>query len=459
MNKKPDKASLFTAAVIAVLCVFFVGGFLIGLDTVMDMEGSYPPVVNEEGLTPAPGSKEEALVFLDRALGKAQSEKPKISTDAKFSADGGSVETDGPEQFGQALQYVRGDAEKRLASSVEKPSVSFGEDPSDLLRFPGLTADRLDGFTCEYIFYQCPSCGKKSDTPLPDCADCGCAEPYDLRFADNYRITLKVKNTYDNLRTCFAPRTEKEYLALVNDAMDGKAELDRIGIAYTGLEIYYEVSRLTDQITFLSYRKSFDVSFDATDAFRGEWSRFSGGSVKFPMTESYDFSFTWPALTLSDHYMSVEPKGSENLLAALTCDDPTKYDVTWTSSDESVVKVDGEGYFDAGKTPGRAVITASYEFGGATYSDQCLIDVKVSVERLSMKHKKIKLAAGETEQISVRFVPSDVTDKTLTWHTGDESIATVDADGVVTAVSAGKVTVYCISNDGYFKSSCEVTVV
>ena len=48
--------------------------------------------------------------------------------------------------------------------------------------------------------------------------------------------------------------------------------------------------------------------------------------------------------------------------------------------------------------------------------------------------------------------------QTVKWYSEDESIAAVDADGVVTAVAAGTVIVYALSDDGYFRSTCEVTV-
>lgn len=458
MKEKKDKASLLTTAVVILLCFFFVGGFILGLNTVMDMEGSFPPVVNKEGLTPAPETAADALDFLNRALEKAKKEMPKIDSDSSIGIDGDSIKTDGSGQFGQALSYIRGNAEDYLAESVEKPSADYYENPESVIRFPSLSAAQIEDFRCEYIYYQCSSCGKTSDTPLENCEDCGNALPYDLKYSDSYRITLELVNDEDTLGACFAPRSKAEYMKLANDALSGMAELDDINVEYKGLSVYFEINRLTDKITRLNYRKDLNVSFDATNAFKGDWAKIKGGSVSFDMTENFGYSFTWPALTLSSHYKSIEPKGNDNLLASLTCDKPTEYTVTWTSSDENVVTVDDEGYFDAGRTPGKATITASFEFGGITYSDECEIDVKVSVERLSMKHKKVKLAPGETEQLIVKFKPKNVTVQTLTWYSEDESIATVDADGTVHAVSAGTVTVYCLSDDDYYKSTCEVTV-
>lgn len=458
MKKNLDKASLLTTVVTVILCIFFVGGFIIGLNIVLDMEGTFPPVLNEEGLTPAPETAEEALGFLNKSLEKVKNELPKTDTDAAFSIDGDSIKTDASEQFGQSLAYIKGNVESYLADSVDKPSSDYYEDSSNVVRLPKITDDMITGFTCNYIYYQCPSCSKTIDEPLDHCEDCGGERAYELRYADKYKITLELAVQDDVLNTCFAPRSEAEYMKLANDALEGRAALGKIDIEYTGLSVYFEIERLTDKITYLSYQKNMNASFDAGNAFTGDWSKIKGGNVSFDISERFNTSFTWPALTLSEHYMSVEPKGSENLLATLTCDDPTAYEVRWQSSDESIVTVDNEGYFNAGKNPGKAIITASYEFGGITYSDECEIDVKVSIERLSMNHKKVSLNVGETEQLAVKFKPSNATVQTLTWYSENESIATVDPDGTIHAVAPGKVTVYCLSDDGYYKSTSEVTV-
>ncbi len=156
--------------------------------------------------------------------------------------------------------------------------------------------------------------------------------------------------------------------------------------------------------------------------------------------------------------MTVEPKDTNNLLATLTCTDPKIPTVTWTSSDESILTVDEEGYFKAGKEAGEATITATFEFNGQTYTDECLVLVRYSVESSKISDNKITLSVGKTETLEIKISPDNATIKTNTWYTEDEAIATVDANGVVTAVSPGVVTVYSLTDDGYYKSSCEVTV-
>lgn len=74
-----------------------------------------------------------------------------------------------------------------------------------------------------------------------------------------------------------------------------------------------------------------------------------------------------------------------------------------------------------------------------------------SLKILTKANTAIK--AGETLAVEYAITPEDATDKSLTWQSSDETVATVDANGVVTALSAGKVTVSAVTNDGSKKQA------
>ena len=258
------------------------------------------------------------------------------------------------------------------------------------------------------------------------------------------------------MQKLFAKRTDSQINELIGDEMDEVLTLNSVQVNYSKAYIIFKVKRTTNELTYLEYRKEMPVDAEAT--FINDYAALGNCRVSFVITEKNRYNFTWPGLSLSEHEMAVEPKGNNNLLATLTCDDATKYDVTWSSSDEEILTVDDEGYFKAGKKEGSAVVTASFEFNGKTYSDECIVNVKYSVESTKMSKKKLELNVGESYQLEVKFSPSKATVQTVKWYTDDERIANVDENGVVTAVSPGVVTVYSLSDDGYFKSSCEVTV-
>lgn len=64
---------------------------------------------------------------------------------------------------------------------------------------------------------------------------------------------------------------------------------------------------------------------------------------------------------------------------------------------------------------------------------------------------------GNTITLTATVAPDNATDKTVTWTSSNESVATV-ADGVVTGVAAGTATITVTTADGGFTADCTVTV-
>lgn len=65
---------------------------------------------------------------------------------------------------------------------------------------------------------------------------------------------------------------------------------------------------------------------------------------------------------------------------------------------------------------------------------------------------------GKTIKISGSVAPADATDKSVTYKSSDEAIATVKADGTVTGIKAGKATITLTSKDGGKSATSSITV-
>ena len=76
---------------------------------------------------------------------------------------------------------------------------------------------------------------------------------------------------------------------------------------------------------------------------------------------------------------------------------------------------------------------------------------------ISLNKTSVSLAVGASETLSASLTPSNVTDKTVTWTSSDESVVTVD-NGKITAVKAGTATITVETGNGK-KATCEVTVI
>ena len=105
-------------------------------------------------------------------------------------------------------------------------------------------------------------------------------------------------------------------------------------------------------------------------------------------------------------------------------------------------------------------VTATYSGVKKVKSVKAVKKAAVLVTSITLNKTETSIKVGATETLSVTAVaPDNATDPTYTWKTSDETKATVDQDGKVTAVAAGTVTIYAEANDGSgVKGNCAVTV-
>ena len=66
---------------------------------------------------------------------------------------------------------------------------------------------------------------------------------------------------------------------------------------------------------------------------------------------------------------------------------------------------------------------------------------------------------GDTIQLTATVLPADAADKTVTWASSDEAVATVDAAGLVTLVGVGGAQITATTNEGRLTASCVITIV
>lgn len=81
----------------------------------------------------------------------------------------------------------------------------------------------------------------------------------------------------------------------------------------------------------------------------------------------------------------------------------------------------------------------------------------VAVSGVELDKNEIEIEVGETETLIATVAPEDATNKSLTWSSDNESVATVE-NGVVTAVGVGETTITVKTVDGEFTDECVVTV-
>ena len=175
-------------------------------------------------------------------------------------------------------------------------------------------------------------------------------------------------------------------------------------------------------------------------------------------TPTGDVTYKVTGVTLNKDSLILDLGGEETLTAAITPDNATNKNVTWESDNENVATVENGVVTAVGA--GTATITVTTEDG--SFTDTCQVTVKeaanVPVTSVSLDKTTLELTEGETAQLTATVLPDNATNKAVTWSTSNASIATVDANGLVTAVSAGTATITVTTEDGSFTAKCTVTV-
>ena len=128
----------------------------------------------------------------------------------------------------------------------------------------------------------------------------------------------------------------------------------------------------------------------------------------------------------------------------------------WTSDNEDVATVTQEGVVKGLKV-GNANITASAT-DGSEVSATCKVTVKPVVIDLSTKTINLRKGESYAEQI-VNVLPDNYEHKEVVWASADDSIASVDSEGMITAVKPGITTIkYSLGYDSSITAECKVIV-
>ncbi|WP_373816393.1 Ig-like domain-containing protein, partial [Porphyromonas loveana] len=130
---------------------------------------------------------------------------------------------------------------------------------------------------------------------------------------------------------------------------------------------------------------------------------------------------------------------------------PAGLTVKWSSTDINAAKVDQTGLVTA-LSAGGSTIMASVEVGGETKTASCAVLVqakKIPVTKVTLSEESSTLRVGDTVRLTATVEPSDATNPDVSWSSTKESVAMVDASGVVTAKGAGQATIVAQA-DGQF---------
>lgn len=121
----------------------------------------------------------------------------------------------------------------------------------------------------------------------------------------------------------------------------------------------------------------------------------------------------------------------------------SKAEGTWSTSDKNIIDVSEGGALYA-RGAGSAIVTLKTKDSSKSFT----VTVEaVQVEAVTLSETSTEIQLGKSKIVTAAVKPDNATNKTLTWKSADNNIASVDENGKITAVAAGETTISAVSNN------------
>ena len=154
------------------------------------------------------------------------------------------------------------------------------------------------------------------------------------------------------------------------------------------------------------------------------------------------------SFSLNTHLLEMN-KGDVSGLSYAFNDGATSQRVSWSSSDSEVVTVDAAGRISA-VGAGEAYVTATAAGGR---SDSALIRVNVRATAVQIAPEALTVGVGTAFGLKANYLPEDATDEVARWSSSAPQVLSVDASGMIRAISTGAAKITVVTRDGLTASA------
>lgn len=270
--------------------------------------------------------------------------------------------------------------------------------------------------------------------------------------------TITATDQYGNKANC--------NLVVIDSADAVSAEDISVHVSDSASKVYVRLKN--DDFDYLINAESDDNSIYQIYGINSQYNYIYGAgrksgetTVRFETVSGQKGQFT---VTVTNEARKIELPSSITVardgtrqLTATTSPSTTSSKITWSSSDESIVKVNSEGML-TGVSVGTATVTAKTDNG---YSDTCSVTVNVPAESLQFKNPEVVIYKGDTAELEVVMDPADTTDTVSysSYYSSYASCSNGSKTGVtVTGNKAGTTTITATASSGV-KATCRVKVI
>ncbi len=163
-------------------------------------------------------------------------------------------------------------------------------------------------------------------------------------------------------------------------------------------------------------------------------------------------------VSLNQENINLVENETQTLLATVAPTNADNQNVTWSSSNSNIATVDANGLITA-VAEGSATITVTTNDGNFMATTGVTVQAAaIPVTGVNVNPTSATLTEGETLLITATVLPNNADNQSVSWSSNDTSIATVDTNGLITAVAEGSATITVTTNDGNFTATTGVTV-
>ena len=451
-ESKPKSNKSKVLLVILVLVVIFGGCVAaVGLYAKATItEGTVEPErIVERSLTEAPDKSGFNAYLADALIAKTyDSSKVKTNFSSNVSINSDSVTLEGPDANADVVKYIVSSLSGRIGESYPSYEGDFG-DKFDMYPTVALPEDKISSF--EF----------KQGEVNPDDENTKNESDYFYFTVETGEFDI-VSDPAVSQHTfpVYASADLSPAINKVTDSLVEMFDVESCEVKAISSKVDGKTNRLLDQLQYLTLSATYNVKLGLD--FKFPYDNLGKAVLSFDVTVEQKYDYTWVNVSIGEDRMTLKLNEEEQLTMDAVISDKAAsgdYELTFKSSDESVLSVDKDGFVKGLKISEKPVtVTATLKYLGNTYTDTCEIFVVVPVEKVVAEPSEITLSVGDAKTLGCVITPEDATIKTVRWYTEDNSIANVSEDGVVTAKSEGTVKVYAVTDDGYFRSSCVVNV-
>ena len=167
-------------------------------------------------------------------------------------------------------------------------------------------------------------------------------------------------------------------------------------------------------------------------------------------------------IAVSPASLSIPVGGSASLTYTVSPDGATNKIAAWSTADAAVATVDSSGTVEGVAVGGPVAITATSQSDpGQSGSSQVTVVASGGgpVTDIALSPDSLDLAVGDSRTLTFAITPNDADNQVVAWSTGNPAVASVSANGLVSALSPGTTTITVTAQDGSNASAvCTVTV-